>query len=661
MAKIGNLWKWISPKGLRAVNWSMVLILFISLGWLGELSGESAQAEEPVKVTATVDRNSMEEGDTFTLQVTVESEGSVSVDEPRLPSLKNMDLINSWSASEVNSTYTNGQFLARQSKTFNYMLAPKEKGKVTIPSFDVAVNGKSYSTNSIDVTVKKAGSIPSRRQAQEPPAGQPVDPFGDDVDQLFSQLLRRKMPGFNNRPVDPKESFFIQLDLDKTQVYEGEQITASWYIYTRSLIRDIDTLKYPSLSGFWKEEIDLATRLDWQTEVLNGLAYKKALLVSYALFPMKAGKAKIDSYKAKCAVMTDSGFGFGRQYFFTKASQPADIEVRPVPSEGRPADYSGAVGQFNVTASVSDKSAAVNQPVTLKVRFDGRGNGKMINLPKLNLPSSIEIYDTKTDAKFFKNGQSYKEFEVLLIPREQGAVTIPALTFSLFDPVKGQFYQRVTQEIPLTILPGTGDQTIADHPLRGQEDSAKVEEENQAPTLPPLVLGWENDTWQSPLPPLTLWLIVYVAVVLGLGGWTIYQFGWTQKNRDIRQIYRVRAQKLNKMVDKGEWRMVGVEGINLVYFVLGEVSEGRSGSEELDKLILKVPPSVRREVEAPLRQTMSVLEALGFAPEELVGSLKEKKELVKLVKKLDGILHRTLNLANTGDMLNTTQDGSVGV
>ena len=80
MAKIGNLWKWISPEGLKAVNWSMVLILFISLGWLGELSGESAQAEEPVKVTATVDRNSMEEGDTFTLQVTVESEGSVSVD-----------------------------------------------------------------------------------------------------------------------------------------------------------------------------------------------------------------------------------------------------------------------------------------------------------------------------------------------------------------------------------------------------------------------------------------------------------------------------------------------------------------------------------------------------------------------------------------------------
>src|SRR5690606_35963704 len=144
-----------------------------------------------------------------------------------------------------------------------------------------------------------------------------------------------------------------------------------------------------------------ATQLNFQQEIVNGIPYKKALLASYALFPLKAGKAVVDSYKAKCTVVTPSNFGFGRPYQFTKSSKPVDIKVKDIPTEGRPENYSGAVGNFQVRTEVDQKTVPVNQPVTLKLIFEGEGNAKLIDLPALPLPPSLELYDTQADSKFF--------------------------------------------------------------------------------------------------------------------------------------------------------------------------------------------------------------------------------------------------------------------
>ena len=598
-----------------------------------------AMASE-VSVSAVVDRDVMEQGDTFILAVSVTSEKSVTVEDPRLPNLKGLDLINSWTASETRSSYSNNKFQVEQTRTFNYMLAPSGVGKFNIGPVEIVVNGNAHQTKPIEVTVRKAGSMPSAPKARR--RGRPKTQE-DQVEDLFSQLLRRRnRPGYKSQPVNPKESFFIQVDVDKTKVYAGEQVTASWFLYTRGHIRDIDTLKYPSLNGFWKEEIDLATRLDFQQEVINGIVYRKALLASYALFPIKEGKSKIDSYRAKCTVITDSAFGFGRPYVYTKASKPVKIEVLAIPKQGRPNDFSGAVGQFSVSASLSENSVPVNQPVTLKVRFDGRGNGKLIDLPPLNLPPNIEVYDTKKESKFFKNGQSYKEFEVLLIPREAGAVTLPGMTVSLFDPGSAKFYTKSTPELELTVTPGGGQQGISATPLAMEGHAAKVEKKD---SLPGLALGWEASRWKVPLPPVAFWPLVYVGVLGLLLWWAAIQFGFFQKGRDVARIFKARSDKIQKLADKGDWRSVGVEGTNLVYFVLGEVSGVGGSGHELEVLLLQAPPSVRREMEEPLRKLMSTLEALGFAPEEMVGLLKTKKELKKVAAAVNGILSQTLSLS----------------
>src|SRR5262249_33397605 len=155
-----------------------------------------------------------------------------------------------------------------------------------------------------------------------------------------------------------------------------------------------------------------------------GIVYQKALLASYALFPIKEGTSTIDPYRAKCTVSVPAAFGFSRPYVFTKASRPVPIQVLEIPTANRPANFTGAVRKFTAQARTDQTTVVAHQPLSIKLRFEGRGNAKLIDLPALSLPPSFEIYDTKNDSKFFKDGTSYKEFELVLIPREAGDMTL---------------------------------------------------------------------------------------------------------------------------------------------------------------------------------------------------------------------------------------------
>lgn len=601
-----------------------------------------APAADETEVFATVDRNEMAVGDTFTYSVSVKSTSSVNTSEPKLAPLNGLDLINKWTGTESRSTFANGQFQTEMTRTFNYLLATQQPGPIKIGSAQVKVDGTVHHTKAISIRVLPRGQAPS--QPQRPQQQQAQDSF-DRMDDVFSQLLQRQRQmnrGFRTQPVNPDEAFFIQVEVDKTKVYAGEQVTASWYLYTRGQIREIDTLKYPSLNGFWKEEIEMAKRLDFKQEVINGIAYKKALLASFALFPINAGTATIDPYKAKCTVIVPSDFGFGRPYQFTKASKPVKIQVMPIPAEGRPADYSGAVGRFKMTASVTNEEVKENQPVTLKVRFEGRGNAKLIDLPPLDLPPSLEYYDMTKNSQFFRDGQSYKEFEVLLVPRKAGEVVIPAISVSAFDPGKGEYYQQASDPISLQVQPGDGESAISSSPLAQSKES----KEEQKPQLPQLALEWSSTNGSGFIPRPVSWGLLYL-LVFGLLGWRArVELGWGQKKKDLHKVFQQRIKNIYEKADREEWRQVGVELTNLVYHVLGELSGEGGANLELEKLFRKAPPSLRREIEAPLSQQMRLVEVLSFAPEAVVGPLKTKKEMRKLVSSVEKLLNRAIKMEN---------------
>lgn len=609
-----------------------------------------------VAVQATVDRNQVGEGDVINLIVTVSSQNSVNVSEPRLPALPGFELINSTTSQQTRSSYSNGQFTTEQTRSFIYMLAVAQKGNLTIPEIPVTVEGQVYKTQPIAIAANNPRTAPNNqaRGRQQLPG---ADPFAemDEMEDLFNQMVQRRLqpgqrggrggqpggPALREQlPINPNEAFFIQANVDKTKVFVGEQVTASFYIYTPGNVRDIDTLKYPDLKGFWKEEIEMATRLNFEQVMVNDLPYQRALLVSYALFPIKAGKSVVDPYKAKCTVITPSNFGFGRPYQFTKASRAVAVEVLDVPAAGKPSNYTGAVGRFRVTAAFEPPTGSVNNPVTLRVRVEGQGNAKLIELPNLNLPPSFELYDQKSNAKFLKDGTSFKEFEVLIIPREPGVFQIPPVAISVFDP-DTQKYQNVNSQALNISITGTATPG-APAPIAGQK--AAPGKADQGPQLPGPVTDLD-----SGLDVQKTWWAVTGLAYIALFGFLLWQarvhLRSKPKKQSLQLAVKRRLKSIRELAAKGDWRRFGVELTNSIYFILGQVSEQGGAHQELSRLLDHTPPSLRGELSEPIRKLLAQCEALSFAPESLVTEMTQKNKLDALLSEFEKVMNRAIELA----------------
>jgi hypothetical protein len=612
--------------------------------------GVSASAA--VKVTATVDRNEISEGDPFIYSINVSADGgNPQIDsEPQLPDLSGLSLINSTSSTESRSSFVNGKFTVQQTRSFDYQISAPRKGVFKIGASKVVVDGKQYSTEPIKITVN-AGAGGGRIPPQARGRGQPQQPNqnpGDDVDDMedmFNRLMQRHLGGRGGQgqaAVNPNEAFFIQVDVDKEKAYAGEQVTASWYLYTRGQIADIDTLKYPDLKGFWKEELEMATRLNFQQAIVNGAVWQKALLVSYALFPIKAGKSTIDPYRAKCTVVVGGPFGFGKAYPFTKASKPIIVDVAEVPAAGRPPEFSGAVGNFQVNATLDQNSVAANQPVTLKLKFSGRGNAKLIDLPPLDLPKSIELYSQKADAKFFKDGTSYKEFEILLIPREPGQLEIPSIKAAYFDPQKQKFESIASNKLVLMVTPGKPGETPQLPSQAGKPEGAANPD---VLTMPAPALLTEGGVVTLGATSKILWMIVYAALAGLLGFRAYFTLLRKPKRENLEAALKRRMKTVSSQISAGDYRKTGVELTNLIYLILGQITEQGGANLEFQKLMDAASPSLRRELTGPLRAVLDRAEQLSFAPEKVLGDAKNKADLNKLRQDTEKVLMKAIALS----------------
>lgn len=634
------------------------ILFFLMMFWM-------VGAQAATSVQSSVDRNEMGVGDTFTLTVSVVSSEDVDVQDPRAPNLTEFDLLNNWTSTAIAQKLVQGsggmQFETQRRKEFHYMLSPKRTGTLSVSSFEVVVDGKVYRTQPVVVQV---GNSQARKSPQQKgqngnlprmPHGFNNDPF-EGMDQaeeeIFNQLLQQRQqllqqmqqqggafppdnnfgggpatgmtnPAFRSLPTNPNEAFFVSVELDKTEVYEGEQVTVNWYVYTRGQMETLDRLKFPDLKGFWKEVIEEVPTIQFTQEVVNGVPWKKALLASHALFPIKAGTATVDEYKIKSRVrLFNQGLGFaGKPFEYTRSSARVPIKVKPLPVDGRPSDFSGAVGKFELSDHVENQTVPVNQPLSLKVRFEGAGNAKLIDLPALNLPSSLEQYDTKSEAKFFKNGRSFKEFEVLLIPRQEGELTIPALSVSMFDPATNKYYTRKTQAIALKVVnnpnaPVGSSQRMAD---TGKPAANKVAENK----LPDVIMTWQPSAEASVLARPWLWVLIFSGVFGALLLKAQHEFGWGRRQRTLKEIVQKRYKVLDAALAKADVRNVGTEMTNIFYLVMGHVSGEGGASHKIQELLEMMPPSLRRDHGDEITKTFEIFQTMSFAPEEMLASLKD--------------------------------------
>lgn len=337
------------------------------------------------------------------------------------------------------------------------MMRANRPGALTIPPAVLTDGRRTWRTEPVKLTVRK-GHVGGAPQAQR----QPPDPF-------------RNFPGFGNTP-DPfadeeddepggraqediriprgDSDLFLRATIDKKQVYVGEQVTLSLYIYSRVDLSSVDAVTMPKLEGFWSEDVESPTQLTGEQRIVNGIPYRTYLLRRRALFPMKSGSLPITAAEADIT----TGFLFAGHRVH-RVSNNLDVEVKPLPPGGPKGLPSANVGDWKLSMEVSQTKVELGQPVTVRVILDGAGNVKNVTPPRLEAPAALKVYDPTTTDKVTPNKwriQGRRVQEYLVMPQRTGSFTLPALEFPYFDPKAGRYEVSRTEPVEIIVEPGAG-------------------------------------------------------------------------------------------------------------------------------------------------------------------------------------------------------------
>ncbi|MEO5971082.1 MAG: BatD family protein [Bdellovibrionia bacterium] len=423
--------------------WGLSLLLNSTLCFAADLQF-SAQVDEPrVALDATV-----------SLKMLVRSDSNTMAGEPQFQA-PDFEVVNEYKSISVESRYdsTNGGLSMQNTQQITKVLRPLKTGALKISGIQLNAGGKAYKAPDIQIHVI----------ANSP--GAPVQGGG---------ALRRGNPQAAGNKNVAGASTLVRAEVDKKTAHKGEQIIVSYYLYHRVKIFNIQVEKFPVLSGFLREDLEMPVmgqRLDSEQVVLNGIPYERSLLARYAAYPLEEGKLSIDSislrfnYYAGSRNNTfddeDPFFGFFQQMaprVGSGQSERLEVDVVSLPAQGKTEKFTGGIGEFNVISTVDKYEVRANEAITLSVKVEGRGNIAAIQAPQAKWPPNIELYDTKGKSQGGRGGVGEKIFEFLLIPRVPGQITLTPLEFEFFDPVKKQYYTKSTEAVQIKVLdpaPGT--------------------------------------------------------------------------------------------------------------------------------------------------------------------------------------------------------------
>jgi hypothetical protein len=292
----------------------------------------------------------------------------------------------------------------------------------------------------------------------------------DQVDPAASGNNAASQPGQQqsaNASVSNKDVFVV-MHVSKNSVYENEGFLVTFKLYFLVDITNYNP-KFPEFEGFISQEIDLGTNTQMKLEPYNGRNYRTAILKQTILYPQRSGKITIGSGKfdiiarvrsqQRVRSFFDDFFDTFSEVKMLVTSAPVTIDVKPLPTEGKPASFSGAVGDYTMTSSISTNSIKANDAVTVKLNISGNGNLKLIKNPEIVFPNDFEPFDPTVDVKtkVSPSGVSgTKSIEYNAIPRYAGDFTIPKVEFSYFDLKSGAYKTLTTQEYKLHVEQGEG-------------------------------------------------------------------------------------------------------------------------------------------------------------------------------------------------------------
>ena len=355
-----------------------------------------------------------------------------------------------WGPQQGRSTSVqmiNGKTTKSVQTTYSYVLRPVKTGKFTLARASAKVKGQDIYSQPTTIEVVASGSSSSSSSG------------GQSSSQGSSQSARQSQSG-----VVQDDDIFLVLNLSRSDVVVGEPITATIKLYQRVNIAGFESASFPTFNGFWSQELEAPTNIEFSRETYDGQIYNSALLRKFILIPQQQGAVKIDPAELICLVnvrVSSAGTsifdGFFDDYRTVRkkvASKPVTVNVKPLPA-GAPASFGGGVGEFTISAKLSKDTLKTHEAASLLVTVSGRGNVSLLETPKVNFPPDMEVYDTKISDRIDKGGLAgSKVYEFPFIPRSHGDFIIEPIKYSYYDVSKKMYVTLETPAIPVTVERG---------------------------------------------------------------------------------------------------------------------------------------------------------------------------------------------------------------
>lgn len=363
-----------------------------------------------------------------------------------------------WGPQKGTSSYTriiDGKHSSSRQTTFTYILMPKATGTFTLPPASATVDGEPI------------GSVPTAIQvvADGNTAGAAR---GGNASGSGSAQQERKGDSSSAMGDIGRDDLFLRLSLSRSSAVLGEPITATLKLYQRVDIAGFENAKFPTFNGFWSQETYSPTNIEFRRESMDDKIYNTAVLRSWMLIPQQTGNITIDPAELVCLVNVRTNSGFSNSIFDSffqdeyvrirkRIATPAStVRVSPLPS-GQPGSFGGGVGNFGISARLTNNSLKTHDAASLIVTVSGRGNVSLLEEPKVNFPPDFEVYDTKTTENSDKSTgrtSGSKSFEFPFIPRSAGDFTIPPIEYSYYDVNAGKYVTLHTNPLEVKVAKG---------------------------------------------------------------------------------------------------------------------------------------------------------------------------------------------------------------
>ncbi len=397
------------------------------------------------EISMSIDRTTARVGEQLSLDVSVTSDGQSA---PGVL-MDNKDGLVFYQTNFTSTSMSMVNFKMSISKVSRFIVIPKKEGEFDIDNVYIEEGGKRIYADPIKINIGQAqGQLPS----------QPQQATQEDIDQSFG----RETP-----------EIFVNAELNKTECFVGEQLLITYTIYTQKEIKGLD-FQPINFTGMVKEDIPIP-QINTRQVTLGNKKYLAAKIKELLLFPISSAESiDIPYANVVCTVIErtnrrsspfndpffdfDTFFDGGVRRNVTVTSNPLTIKVKELPSEGRPANFAGAVGTYHISSSVDKTSANQGDAVTFTINLEGRGNIK--NAPKPTLPTldNIDVYDSKRDERIGLDGQNLSgniRYEYVLVPKKAGQIQIPSLEYPYFDPESAEYLTAKSNPINLEIMPST--------------------------------------------------------------------------------------------------------------------------------------------------------------------------------------------------------------